>query len=1004
VLDPKAQEVGLTPTGVGETEGDSARLIIGQKSTYELRVDSDGDKFRDLGLVMWATSYWTVPDVKDAAKTVKFGIEKISTKEIQYITFDLPRPTTGGALFPLVEQTTDGKRPTKISLITPSDTQWLTLYPPVRTAEGDQYRIEVAGQQLTLTFALLPGVAATPVMVVGNLVSQDISFGAFDDHFRLTIQPTSATKAIFGISALNRGVPTGGVGMDLQINGRVIFRILDLSSSRLAIDLNEDGKADLEIADHLEKSSESNVPPEQVRSHNVHVAGPATASERTFYFSYWNGRLSGRLANPRDVDLAATSNALAVGGLVQQAALGTFTDELILYEKRLQAMRRDAANKGIIDPKTVDGWEKLSETITKLRIQTQKDSTLQSTAATQATLFYDLLKGETAGKESVTVKADRGMAVTTSRNPYTGDVTTTAFFTTMKYPGYAARLAEELKAGQWDRAFNDYQALSSGLDRWLVDQLAAKKGQTSQEAREAEQFSGRKSALNEIARYNPTRVNVVLHPDGKYNNEKDYVSEVPLAIYYWKDGDSWYLKDLTNPKQPFDDDVKAVSGESEANAVFRLLQKLDSGNTSYTCEGIIHYDVPESKDKNTPRPAMGGQFHVREHYTWKQFFTHLSLAFAVVGLTISAVATAGTTLAVVGTIALAGSSLSGAAAATIDLVQGAKRGTLDTETVLLDVAQIVAGVAGAGTIVTGRMVVNATAAAEQTLLKASTPWAGWAAQGAVVSDILYVPMLRTKMAADVLTLAVMTEKVASDIRAIDQMPDVPGDPLAKRRAIELTLAQFLVSGGLTALSIKGDIPAYKTGRTLFLHFPDAGPPVALTALGKKSVIIDAMVAVSLNEDAQGMKLPDNKKAIVKDIKSLGDVELRVGDTVVGQVKSGNVAMQRVPMSVTHQSPEYQEVFNIVKAAGVGKAGGLEDQKIVAEGFFAVTEPGVAPMFKTQDRNMINGLLRIAGKDPNPAITKQAIIDDARANGFNVTIVSKLTGQARTIFVKPIPKL
>jgi hypothetical protein len=148
-------------------------------------------------------------------------------------------------------------------------------------------------------------------------------------------------------------------------------------------------------------------------------------------------------------------------------------------------------------------------------------------------------------------------------------------------------------------------------------------------------------------------------------------------VYYWKVGDTWHLKDLTNPGQPFEYTQSAKAGEEEPPRT--LLAQLN--DPDHFPAGILNYQIPG---------RYGSYVEVTDHLTWKKFFAYVSLGLAVAGAVLSAAATAGITAAAVPAVyAFTASGIAMALSSGIDLVEHLQRGNLDMTTAILDMAQIV---------------------------------------------------------------------------------------------------------------------------------------------------------------------------------------------------------------------------------------------------------------------------------------------------------------------------
>jgi hypothetical protein len=550
-------------------------------------------------------------------------------------------------------------------------------------------------------------------------------------------------------------------------------------------------------------------------------------------------------------------------------------------------------------------------------------------------------------------------------------------------PGHASssgagpELAGDIKAGRWSKALANYQRLVSGLDKWILDRLKAVKGEHSAEAQRAGLLTGRKRELGEIEKHNPKRILAVFHPSEKFKGEQGYVAEFPLALYYWKEGTTWHLKDITNPEKTYDYTVSA--GANEQEPPLRLLGELN--DPDHFPVGVIHYDIPGK---------YAGEIRTTDHLTWKKFFTYLGLGLAAVGLTLSTFGTG--TVAVAGAWVLAGSALAGATSATIDLIERGQQGNLDATTAIIDIAQIVGSLAGASALASGRIVQAAANA------PAGGRWAGNWARMAMFANKLYVPMVGTTAVADVVSFAVIAQDTA---RQLDDIENGPGDRADKNRAKALLLSQLAVMGGLTALSAKGTIPELTKGRTLVLHPGPEGVPVVSTALAKESIVIDTNAQIALDRRAKGLPLDQGHEAAIKRIEALGEADLRVSDPTVGEraVKGVKVTQPGIAVNVDRSGKEYQEILanlsNVNDPVGGKKAKAVSDQRIVADVFFAVAEPGVTPRFATADSGIYNPLSRRAGYDPQAKGAGKSVPDKFGTAGFEVSI------NGRTIRVIPL---
>lgn len=334
---------------------------------------------------------------------------------------------------------------------------------------------------------------------------------------------------------------------------------------------------------------------------------------------------------------------------------------------------------------------------------------------------------------------------------------------------------------------------------------------------------------------------------------------------------------------------------------------------------------------------------------------------------------------------MAGSALAGGIAAGIDLADKAKHGDLDATSAVLDIAQIVGGLAGASALASGRITIAASNAS------VNARWAGNWARLAVLSSKIYLPTARIAATADVLSFAVITDSMA---RQLDEIEARAGDDDgAKARAKMRLLIQFATLGTLTSLSVKGALPGWSRTRTLVLHPGPDGVPLATLALDANSTVIDTQMAIALEKQAKGLPLQEGEKAMLARAKTLGELGVTDKTAAEAAAKNGNLSQKGVPISVERTSQAYQDMLaELAKDPAVGRAKGAADREVVADAFFAVTEPGAKPTLAVHDKGVYNPLARRAGVDPAKL---GAPVAEKFPDGFDVTV------NGRTIKVIPV---
>jgi hypothetical protein len=992
VKDPaaKPQAVAEKPTMQGDIPGERPESRVLSGGATQIRIDGDGDQSKELLLTFSPKAFWD-PANTARVKVLGVTIQQISSGETREVSVDIPELIFGAVFWPLVQQTTDGKVPTYISLVAPIPIQWLQVYPPTRDDKGITYPLKASG--LTTSITLPPEAprvvtsAQEPVRI-GGIDSVDLTLGAYNDHFRLTIQ-TSATSltatgpnpAVVGLSPLFRGQALAGQGATFVVNRSGGIRIVE-SGISVTLDIDGDPQHQLHIYDHVEApaSYDGGGPPEKNRNHDIRVT-QAGSAEQVFRFQVRYGYPLGTFSEA-DIDRQASSNARAVTSLKTEAKTATADARLDAYESQMMGVRKSAADEKLIGQDTYQAWRELSEAMITLRPEVLKkkedpsvipDPAMQVRAASAAGRLYLRLAAETKGREEAVPTMSE--VSSTDINPYTGEMVTTAPFVHDVTPGPGSQVQSELLAAQWDAAYRDYNALVDGLDRWIVQKLKETHGETSEAFKQAQLLTGRKSAISSIADFKPIRVLAVFHPDKRFETEAGYIDEIPLELYVYRDNGDWHLRDFTNPDKPWDYTVSARPGDDTPPT--RIWSELD--DPDHFPVGVVHFEVPG---------RYGGQIRTTDYLTWKKFFTYLGLGLAAIGITLITLATFGTgTVAVVGAWALAASAVAGGVAAGIDLAEGIKHGQMTTTRFVIDIGQIVASIAGVSALRSGLIVREAMTAAE-----AGTPLAGAAAESAMLAQKVYFVSTVTRIGADVVTLAGFSVEVA---RQLDAIQEGAGTQSEKDRAKFLILAQLAVTGGLVALSIKGELPKLTGGRQLILRYPDPnGPPVA--SVGGMEV----PTAIKFSQKDVGPVLGDKQTPFADLVDSLrkegwkGEpidvVELRDGSKVSldnRRLLAAQMAgMKEIP--VAYHPPN--EPFPAARAASDAfelkvpirrlpdeqlVIGGQDGEVAFAKGYHPKTY-GEAAMVRTANQGNVKG----GGRFPLWGTTDQPLVRGQKAPG------------------------
>ena len=802
--DTNAEFPTTAPPTQGNNPGERPRNYLKSGGLTEIRLDGDGDQSKDLVVRVKKLE----AHEGGSAKRAKVQIIQLLTGEVRETEFDLPKHDFGGEWLPMTSEVTDGFGPNVIDL---SRKDKLKIYPASRQQSGVHYKLEAAGTAKTLTFPpntnpLSTVASTTKEQSAGGIHAVDLKLGAFNDKFRVTLDKSSGVAKL-GISALNGDNTGAPYTLPLKSGWGTRLKALKTEGLHVALDLNGDDKADLEIYDQMQEpaSHDGGGDASRKRNHRLRVRGAAVTAEKQLFFQVNHGHLTGAAGGKVGSDQQVVDSASkAVDSLSEQKRLGSFAEQLAAYEGALFKERKAALDKGYISQTVYDAWGALSMDMVMLRPQVNAgkvDPKLKTEAAAHAKAFYDALANDTKGEW---VRRNGGPGGQSHNNRFTGDKTIGAGKSPR--PGAGSKLSATISGGNWTQAYNDYQGLVSGLDAYIVAQLERKEGKNDKDTQRAGYIGAMKRELGGIQKHRPQKVHAVFHPDAKYA-ETGRIGEVPLQLYVWHDGSEWHLKDLTNPDNTFEDTI-ASSNTREPPA--ELFKELDY--KSHFPKGIIRYETPN---------GTGGMLRTTERKTLSDWLTYIGLGVAAIGL---GLATFGTgTVAVAGAWVLAGAGVINAAAAGASLYEKAQHGNLTAASAALDIAQIVASLAGVGAITSGRIVVQAAGAAAK-----GSPWAGNLARLAGFAQKAYVPLTATAIGADGITVAIMG---AHTLKQLEQIENGSGSRRDKDRAKALLLANLAVAGGLLALSIKGDLPNLKGGPDIHVDLVDGVPVARLTAAG-----------------------------------------------------------------------------------------------------------------------------------------------------------------------------
>ncbi len=578
---------------------------------WETLIDADGDQSKDLTVRIVETG-------RDRLGTVtgfKLELKPAWAASALSTSFDLTG-VWSQMWVPRVELVTDGRAPTEFSLFEISSSHRLMIDPPVVAPDGSRsYLARLAlssnavgsgsgarqGQQHQFTFA---GASTQTFDIfevaapqrLGEVWVLDARVGPFRDPFRLSFGKTDPARpeAILGISGRAPEGPVGGTRTDFTVSGPLTnVRVLSSTGAALVLDVNGDGQPDLRLYDRISSDKFQTNRAGQDRTHLFTAVSAASSLEMSAgYFPVREGKMEVGAGAGAETQFPAASQARAVGGAISdQSRVTNLAAETRLVEVTQAVLRQRAVQAGLISKKTYDTWAAFSADLAVINDigPSAVTEAFRHQAATDARAFFTAFDAD-AQKENETSYRPGGRLV---KNKYTG---LSQFFTgseiTPSTPGDF--LAQAIESSKWDSVKKQYRDLVEGLDQWIADQSRGRTDIT-EPVGQLPTLSGLRRELGDLESHNPTRVSAVFHAQQQFV-ESGAVTELPLSLYYWRDGNKWRVRDITNPDDVFNKDVAFVAGETEPPA--SLFARLEEG--SHFPRGWIYYRLPSGTRKASP--------------------------------------------------------------------------------------------------------------------------------------------------------------------------------------------------------------------------------------------------------------------------------------------------------------------------------------------------------------------------------------------------------------------
>ena len=794
--------------------------------SHEILFDGDGDQVPELIARIRAAKR----DPK-TTQTLRIRIEIEQARKplgskaaSDKFEFDVP-PGFQGNLDPTRIKVTDGFTPTIFefdSIAGPGSNWAFTLMPPNPTVAGPPvYSGEVwlpgpSGYQTPQFFhdftlpagqvgvhnVLRPG---DPLQAGPNMWSLDMDVGAYADKFRLTFQkptPGADTLEISVLAMEDESPVSSAPPLVAQLKSPLNVRIVKSAGAALELSLDGSGTTDLHVYDRLiaEADTSASMATKKVaefRSHEITLAASlgGLTQNATARFRVKQG-LFEHIRIGAASDLPAVSAARAIDQLTTQAKAGSFEQQIQALEQMRIELRTTAATDNLITSDTASAWAALAKDISAQRsggvneVTPRSAAARQSSAAANARQLYDALLLEPGlSKAYITLPSTGRTASASTVNPYTGEGRESGIVSIQVVKPTLLSLADQIAKSQWPQAYVTYNKAAEEFDAWITLKLREKK--RLDEAGKLEGAVKLTESLGTLStKTGVTPVYAVFHSLAQFE-QSQALEDVPLRLYYYREGGYWRLRDVSRPDNIFEDKFKDSGEDVPPHELF-----LELNSAKHFPKGFVQYrftflDKAGVEKGRTARVECTADWDVADVLGW----IALGLAAAgFVALTFGAGSIVVTSIFVL-------SGVAGAASGVADLADAYKHGNLQTERVALDVAQIIGSLAGAGAGIAAEVrgaqaLVNAGKATA-----AMKVLAEWETAGR-----LFVPLTATATAADVVQFVSFAKDVPAGLAAIDGSGGTESD---RMRAKVVLLAQLGAMGGLTLVSVKGTFTEFK---------------------------------------------------------------------------------------------------------------------------------------------------------------------------------------------------
>ena len=711
----------------------------------------------------------------------------------------------------------------------------LTIDSPVKEGDKLMYNINFAGYSTKAYFnaektkynQTVSG--ASPVQGLSKM-ALDLTLGAYKDKMRLVLEPIEGSEKysrLYAFMYINEqevaaAQTTGSKNekpkpyqsLVLKIAPPYTFSVIENADKTdnlaLRLDLNNDNKEDLVIYDRViagvdfinEKHANN------ARQHWVHLKGESLDPKNAILmFSMQLGSMKRNEDEPRNEDtfqkymkffLPGDFDKEKVPGKIDAFldAQTTIAQVTALRKAWKEVLKNDVPFTNRLD----ETWNKFVVSAYAL-LPLKKADSPQSDAARETTFKNAVKDFYAAFDEEIT-------AAHKEHSPLW-----------KLFKGFTLRepdedLLDNISGASWEEVYEQLMYYAQRYADWAAEvmQEAGEKARErdeenggvfitnreTQQATYAKAFSQRMKAFEKIkGKPGLQQVRAVHYPkDYTYNSPEGknlHVSHVPLDIYYWKEDDTWYVFDLTNPNDTYKQDADVEQGQTQPpQALFELLNK-----SGHFAEGYMVVELPD-----------GSSYQVATHteHDAGYYATYIAFALLAAGLALTGIGAPASALMLAGEIALAAADVAFVVSGAMRLQDLAAHDKLTFSNVALEVGNIVLSGSAALARVPGK-ILSVAAKSEGLIFGNMVPLIK-------ASKVSYIALHNAqRLGGGMVVLALQVE-------VIEQLASLKGKGSAEdiARAGQAIMYQLMAAGMVRAFRLSGSeaLEAAQEGKNLML--------------------------------------------------------------------------------------------------------------------------------------------------------------------------------------------